>query len=156
LKIQQAKVYARKGSVHLLRKMIGTPEPGEAWLQYLRRTRQFCCLVLLAWSEVEFHIDQIIAKEFGLYYDDKKAKIILELPFGKKLEFLKKQRVIYQEEYFILKAFQESRNKLFHGKGPLFVILSEMEKDALMDSAVEAAHIALDVGLGCHGKRSNE
>jgi hypothetical protein len=47
-------------------KMQTNPEPGEAWLQYFRRTRQFCCLILLAWGEVEFHINQIVAKEFGI------------------------------------------------------------------------------------------
>jgi hypothetical protein len=132
------------------------PEPGEAWLQYLRRTRQFCCLVLLAWSEVEFHINQIRAKESGLFHEDKKAKILLELPFGKKLEFLKKRGVLYQDEYDTIKKFQKRRNKLFHGKEPLFVTLNDTEKDEIMDNAVEAAQLALDIGLGCHGKRTKE
>jgi hypothetical protein len=136
------------------------PEPGEAWLQYLRRTRQFCCLILLAWSEVEFHIEQMTVREFGLFHDDfredGRAKILLEMPFGKKLDFLKKQGVVYKDEYDSIKKFQECRNKLFHGKEPFFVTLSEKKKDEIMDNAVEAAQLALDIGLGCHGKRPKE
>jgi hypothetical protein len=137
--------------------MKNRPEPNEAWLQYLRRTGKFCCLILLAWGEIEFHIDQIVAKEFGLYYDDKKARILLELPFGKKLEFLKKQGVICNEEYEVINKFQQKRNKLFHGReDPFFLTLGDKERNALMNNAVEAAQLALDIGLGCHGKKDKE
>lgn len=132
------------------------PEPNEGWLQCFRRKRQFSDLILLAWSEIEFHIDQIIAKEFGLVYTDEKAQILLEMNFQKKLEFLKKNKVITKEEYDTIKMFQEYRNKLFHGKKPFFFLLSDEEKEKIMDNAVEAAQLALDIGLGCHGKRPKE
>ena len=99
----------------------------------------------------------MIAKEFGLFYEDKKAKILLELSFEKKLQFLKKQGVIHSYEFETIKEFQERRNKLFHGKDqPFFVTLSDEEKDEFMDTAVEAAQLVLDIGFGLHGKRSKE
>lgn len=125
------------------------PEPNEAWLQYFRRKRRFSDLILLAWSIVEFDIDQIVADQFGLFYTDKKAQILLELNFQKKLVFLKKNGLITKDEYNTFKKFQEYRNKLFHGEEqPFFFILSDEAKDEIMDNAVKAAQLALDIGLG--------
>ncbi len=129
------------------------PVSGEAWLQYFRRKRQFCCLILLAWSEVEFHINQIVVRESGLSYDDKKAEAVLGKRFEKKLDILKKKGVIFKDESDAIEKFQHYRNNLFHGKEPFFATLNDEEKDALMDNAIEAAQLALDIGLGCHGKR---
>ncbi len=99
----------------------------------------------------------MIAREFGFYYDDEDAKQYLKWNFEKKLQFLKKQGVLYSDEFEIIKKFQECRNKLFHGKDqPPFVILSDVEKDEFMDNAVEAAQLALDIGFGLHGKRPKE
>ena len=125
------------------------PESNEAWLQYFRRKRRFSDLILLAWSEIEFHIDQIVAKQFGLFYEDKKAQILLELNFQKKLDFLKKNGVITKDEYDTFQKFQKYRNKLFHGKEqPFFILLSDEARDEIMDNAVEAAQLALAIGLG--------
>lgn len=74
------------------------PNPKESWIGYFRRKRRFSDLILLAWSEIEFNIDQIVAREFGLFYRDKKARILLEMNFGKKLEFLKENGVITKDE----------------------------------------------------------
>ena len=122
------------------------PEPNEGWLQYFRRKRKFSDCILLAWSEIEFHIDQEVAKEFGLVYYDKKAQILLEMNFQKKLVFLKENGAITKEEFDIIKKFQEYRNKLFHGKQHFFN-LDDKEKDEIMDNAVKAAQLALDIGF---------
>ena len=125
------------------------PEPNEAWLQYFRRKRRFSDLILLAWSIIEFDIDQIVADQFGLFYTDKKAQILLELNFQKKLDFLKKNGVITKGEYNTFKEFKKYRNKLFHGdEQPFFFILSDEAKDEIMDNAVKAAQLALAIGLG--------
>jgi hypothetical protein len=125
------------------------PEPNESWLTYFRRKRRFSDLILLSWSEIEFNIDQIVAREFGLFYEDKKAQILLEMSFQKKLVFLKENKVITTDEYKIFKKFQEYRNRLFHGKEhPFFLILNDEAKDEIMDNAVKAAQLSLDIGLG--------
>jgi SUMO ligase MMS21 Smc5/6 complex component len=121
-----------------------------------RRKRQFCCLILLAWSEVEFHINQIVVRESGLAYDDKKAEAVVGKRFEKKLDILKKKGVIFKDESDAIEKFQHFRNNLFHGKEPSFVTLGDKEIDAIMDNAVEAAQLALDIGLGWHGKRDKE
>ena len=129
------------------------PEPNEAWLQYFRRKRRFSDLILLAWSIIEFDIDQIVANQFGLFYTDKKAQILLELNFQKKLDFLKKNGVITKDEYDTFKNFQKNRNNLFHGghllgkEQPFFFTLSDEVKDEIMDNAVKAAQLALNIGF---------
>lgn len=129
------------------------PEPNEAWLQYLRRKRQFCCLILLAWSKVEFNIDQIVARRQGIS-EPKCRQRLVKKDFQTKLDFLKKKRVLFQDEYDTIKKFQEYRNKLFHGEEqPFFVVLNDKEKDEIMDNAVEAAQLTLYIGFGLHGKR---
>lgn len=124
------------------------PEPNEGWLQYFRRKRQFSDCILFAWSEIEFNLDQIVARQFGLFIDDTKAKILLrDLTIQKKLDFLKEIYVITKDEYNIIKKFQEYRNKLFHGKQPFFFNLSDKEKDEVMDNAVNAAELTLVIGF---------
>jgi hypothetical protein len=123
------------------------PEPNEGWLQYFQRKRKFSDCILLAWSEIEFDIDQVVARQFGLFIEDKKAKILLEMNFQRKIVFLKENGVITREEFNIIKKFQEYRNELFHGKQPFFFNLSDKEKDEIMDNAVKAAQLALDIGF---------
>lgn len=112
-----------------------------------RRTRRFSDLILLAWSEVEFNIDQLVARQYGLFADfahfDKKTRFLLDTSFQRKLEFLRDCQVINNEEVSVIKEFQEFRNRLFHGKEPFFMLAIE-DEDKIMDNAVAAARIALE------------
>ena len=83
----------------------------------------------------------------------KKPKQFSENASKRSLDILKKKGVIFKDESDAIEKFQHYRNNLFHGKEPFFATLNDEEKDALMDNAIEAAQLALDIGLGCHGKR---
>ncbi|MFA4934384.1 MAG: hypothetical protein WC568_00980 [Candidatus Methanoperedens sp.] len=125
-----------------------SPEPGEATLQYFKRTRQFCCVILVAWNETEYHIGQSYAKAHGLFHEDEEAQILLEKnSFKKQIDFLKKKSVITEDEYDTFDKFRKYRNKLYHGEEWAFFILNKIEMDKIMDESVEAAQLAQDIGL---------
>lgn len=124
------------------------PKPNEPLLHFLRRTKQFDRLLLYAWSELEYNTDQAVVSQFGIGYLDKRAKILTDLSFGRKLDFLKELEAITKEEYSKVKAFQEWRNKLFHRDGMEYLhLMPENVQAALMNRAVEAAQISFDVAF---------
>ena len=110
------------------------PLPNESFHQFLRRTRRFYQLILETWSSVEFNIDQLLTKQFGLHcdYNDNAVKFLVKSSFGRKLDFLKKVGVISLEEFHVIREFEEHRNHFFHtlGAATLFV-MSEDEKTIL-------------------------
>ncbi len=116
--------------------------------------------MMLDWGEIEFNIDHILVQEFGLQYDDKKARILLELPFGKKIDFLREIGLIAENESQIIKKFAVHRNHLFHGKNPFrrenpfYMTLNESEKDEIMDNAMHATQIVFGIGMRSWGMRS--
>lgn len=124
------------------------PLPNESFLQFLRRTKRFHQLILEAWSSVEFNIDQLLTRQFGLNcdYNDKKVRFLSNSSFGRKLDFLRKVGVISPEEFHIIHEFQEHRNQFFHtlGAATMFV-MSEDEKDHTMDEAITAAQLTFNV-----------
>jgi hypothetical protein len=127
---------------------IEKPEPNEPLLHFLRRTRQFDRLLLYAWSELEFNTDQAVTGQFGIGYLDEKAKLLTDWPFGRKLDFLKELKVLTKEEYSRVKAFQEWRNKIFHRDGlEILHMMTEGEKDELMNKAIDAAQISFNVAF---------
>jgi hypothetical protein len=125
---------------------IEKPGPNEGLLPFLKRTRQFYKLLFYAWSEVEFNTDQAVTGQFGISYVDEKAKLLTDWPFGRKLDFLKELKVLTQDEYSKVRAFQERRNKISHRDGlEILHTMTEGEKDELMKQAVEAAQICLNM-----------
>lgn len=116
------------------------PKPNEDMMSFLRRKRQFSDLVLLGWSTIEFDIDQLVMSTFGLRWGDKKGKILLDMTFNKKLQFLKEDEVFDKMEFKALKEFQEYRNRLFHGQ-EVFYIYTESEKDKIMDMVIKATNL---------------
>lgn len=117
------------------------PQANESWVEYFRRTRKFADLMLMVWSLVEDNVDQIFTSQFGLFFEDKKARILLDINFSKKLDFLKENGVITSDEFEILSNFKKYRNELFHGEHPHYFILSESEKDKIMDNAVRVSRL---------------
>ncbi len=116
--------------------------------------------MLLNWGEIEYNIDHILVQEFGLQYDDRKARILLELAFGKKIDFLAEISLITGTEFQIIKKFAAHRNKLFHGKNPFrrenpfYMTLNESEKEGIMDNAMHATQIVFEIGMRSWGTRS--
>lgn len=71
------------------------PKPNEDWISFFRRKRQFADLILMAWSIMEFYVDQLVDEQLGLFYEDKEAKALLDnMSFAKKLNFLKDNAII--------------------------------------------------------------
>lgn len=128
-------------------------------IRELRNKRKFAELILFAWSIIEYDIDDILTHTFGLSAADERAELLLDLPFGRKLEFLKKMKVITATEFSKIHAFQSSRNALVHhqGKDILRLLITEKEESErykTMDNAVSAAEITFQVAIRCGLDRS--
>jgi len=115
-----------------------TPEYGIAWLGLLYGKKQTSDVILFSWGNIEFNINQLIAKQFKLKHDDTKAKILTDLGFNKKLEFLKENKSLTLSQYKKLKEFQNFRNKLFHGKEPFWFTKSMKQQEQMMKTAMNA------------------
>jgi hypothetical protein len=125
------------------------PETNESWMEFFHRTNRFSDLVLLAWHLVEFDIDQLVARQFGLFYTDEKAVLILkELTFAKKLSILRKLKAINTEVYSVVKEFQQYRNRLFHGKEPFYFLMTDAEKESVVKNSIAAVEILQAIGFG--------
>jgi hypothetical protein len=112
----------------------------EDWVTYFRRKNQFADVMLTAWCFLEYNLDMLFANEFGLAIDDEKAKILLDMNFRRKLDFLK-DRVMNNEEYQAVKSFNELRNQLFHRDGWVYVHLSDAAKNDIMNAAVDSVKL---------------
>ena len=118
--------------------------PNESGLRFLRRKRRFHELLIDSWSIVEYSIDQLLTRQYGLYneYSEPKVQTLTNLSFERKLQSLKKMGVLSPEEYQTIHSFKESRNEFFHKLGgPILFAMSDDEKDRTMDKAVEVAEL---------------
>lgn len=120
------------------------PKEGESMVEFFRRHKMFADLILLAWNTSEFYMNQLFTKQFGVYFDYPEAKILIDMSFNKKLEYLKKFGVFSKEEFNTIKKFQEFRNKMFHGEDPHYFIWNDSKKERFMVEAIMATHIIRD------------
>lgn len=124
------------------------PTSSEYLLPYLRRKRELCQLVLYAWSEVEFHLDQVVTRQFGLYPEDEQAKRYVMWRFIDKIKFLREKGLITDTEFKELDSFRAKRNILFHRDGlAIMHLMTEKERDEVMDMALKAAQLSLAIGF---------
>lgn len=123
---------------------IEAPKPGESWIKFFKRKKLFADLILMAWSTSEFFMNQLFAKQFGMYFDYPEAKLLVEMSFNRKLEYLRKFGVFSDNEFKDIKKFQELRNKMFHGEEPHYFIWEDVKKEKFMDEAIRATHIIRD------------
>jgi len=73
------------------------------------------------------------------YYADERILFLVRSTFERKLRLLKNMGVLNLEE-FRIHGFQERRNRFFHTVGAAEMhVLSEDEKERLMDEAVKVA-----------------
>ena len=129
----------------------------ESWIEFFRRTKRFSDLILLSWHLVEFDTDQLVARQYGLFYIDEKAVVILkELTFDKRLTILRKSKAISDEDYAVVHSFQQYRNRLFHGRDPFYYTMSDAEKEPIIDNAVEAVKILQAIGFGTRYSNSTK
>ena len=120
------------------------PKPGEDLLEFFRSKGQFGDTILLAWVTCEFFMNQLFTKQFDLYSDDPRAKILVKMSFYKKLEYLKKFKIVSEEEFKTVREVLEFRNQLFHGNNPEYLSWPESKKEKFMDKAIKAYHIIRD------------
>ena len=121
---------------------------GELVVEFLRRKKRFHELILEAWSGLEFDVDQLVTRQFGLDcdYRDKKVQFLLGSSFEQKLQFLKKVGVVNSKEFHIIKGFQERRNRFFHTLGTAeMAILTKEEREQTIDEAVKVTKLGLDL-----------
>jgi len=121
-----------------------SPKPGESWIGFFRTRKRFADLILMAWITSEYSMNQLFTKQFGIHFDYPEAKILVDISFSKKLEYLTKFGVFSKDECQSIKKFVELRNKLFHGKNPEYMIWHDSKKEKIMDEAITATHIIRD------------
>ena len=134
-----------------------TDTMGEFFVDILRREKRFHQLILVAWSSIEFDIDRLVTYQFQLNceYPNKKVQFLVSAPFGKKLDFLKKMRVVTLEEFHTIRQFQEHRNEFFHTFGTARVEnQGPKEVERIMDEMVEASK--LTYSIVCRELQGNE
>jgi len=115
------------------------PKPGESWMGFFYRKKKVAELILLAWAIAEFDINQLVSRQYGLFYTDKKSKFLSDMTFNKKLEFLKTQNALTKSQYEKIKKFQQMRNIIYHGKNHFWFIKSEKDQEEMMKVARDAA-----------------
>ncbi len=71
----------------------------------------------LAWSLSEAVVNGLVSDTFNMDADDPKTELFEDIPFWKKLQFLKDFDVITEDERKALESFSKRRNKLFHSEG---------------------------------------
>ena len=88
----------------------------EKYLEFLRSKNRPHQLLLEAWSCIEFNIDQVVTRQFGINceYFDKKVQFLVNSSFGRKLDLLKKLGILDLDEYQTIHKFQEERNKFLN------------------------------------------
>jgi hypothetical protein len=120
----------------------------EKYLEFLRSENRPHQLLLEAWSCIEFTVDQVVTRQFGINceYFDKKVQFLVNSGFGRKLEFLKKLNILDLDEYQMIHKFQEDRNKFFHTLSMRRIgsnNLSDIEQK--MDEWVSAGKLSFDI-----------
>ena len=132
------------------------PPNGEAWVPFLKRTGRFTELIILAWQSVEDLVGQMTYQEFELLplgppVEDPRIEMLSEIPFWKKLEFLKIMGRFSNKDVAVIRKFSEERNKLFHGnvfRSPHPIAMPRAEKTRLMELASQASQITTNRGFG--------
>jgi len=108
----------------------------------------FAETILVLWGELELNIDVLIAREFGVAYDDVEASFLTRRGIEEKINFLKQMNVLDKDDVEKIKKFQTKRNELFHskrGKEQLYFTLSNNDKKEMMSDAWAAYVLVLSL-----------
>ncbi len=97
---------------------------GKYGLDTLIKENRFGDVFLLCWVQTEMYIDRMVLGHYGLLKsnNDLEVQFVIHSSFENKLNFLKKQKIITNDEYEKIHTFQLERNKLVHfsPKGEFF------------------------------------
>jgi hypothetical protein len=102
-------------------------------------------LVLLAWSIVEMHLDNVVHRVYGVSALDPKSDKLHRLRVVDKLRLLKRMGLIPDNEFEILQRFKAERDNMFHRGGLFLPNYSEQQKRDLADLAIAAADVGHDL-----------
>jgi hypothetical protein len=131
------------------------------------RPKDFAEFLIVSWGRIEGNLDVMLVGEFGLLSfappedsehqesvesqlgqvlrqtkqkEAQQVALLLDLPFNRKMDFLKKVEAINEKEYTALRQFQRDRNHCFHGGiwGSPLVKLSMEEKKLILNHAEKA------------------
>lgn len=83
----------------------------------LMRQGRYAEVFLMNWSLVEIGVDECVAYLFGYSSSDEEAEILNEIPFRRKLVYLKDWGVLSKDDYDAIRNLQERRNKIVHSEG---------------------------------------
>jgi hypothetical protein len=98
----------------------------------------FAETLLVLWGELEYAVDLLVVREFGLDYDVKTAFLTKNSDFEGKIVFLRKIEAFDEDDMKKIRKFQTDRNELFHsrrGKEQLYFTLTKQEKEDRMFDA---------------------
>ena len=115
-------------------------------LRRLAMQQELANVLLFAWSEVEYFVDTLVlwdflAREVKIFRqnsDDARTPILTELPFWRKVSFLRKRDIITRKEVLTVQTFQKARNRMFHrrGKDVLNVMFIGEESSKIMSNSI--------------------
>ncbi len=98
--------------------------------------------VLLAWSIVEMNLDSAILWEHRMSTQSPEYGRLLDIRLSDKIRELRKLGHLSNLEASKVWEFKEKRDKLFHLGGLFFSALVQPEKDALVQTAIEAKDVS--------------
>ena len=80
----------------------------------LMRQGRYAEVFLTNWSLIEISVDECVAYLFGYATTDNEADLLNEIPFGRKLSYLKDWGVFSSEDFDSVKSLQTKRNQVVH------------------------------------------
>lgn len=112
-------------------------------LYELKKEGKFADFLFLAWGIIEHSLDEAIMRELQLTsHNPRWRKILDDYSFNEKLRIQKEEySFLTDTDVEAVKSFRTVRNDLFHGSGWFVPILSEPEKEKIMNTAVIAVDI---------------
>ena len=102
-------------------------------------------LLLYDWALVEAVVDHLGANEFSVGRGDDRARLLNDIPFWRKLAFLKKRGIFDSAEYKTIRSFEELRNKMFHRMGASIADFDRRTKRKVVKICTDASEAAMDV-----------
>ena len=111
------------------------------FMENLRKKGEYAEVIVSAWGAAEFFMDDVLLREYGLSSSDQRSAPLLKLDFETKLRLQKNIGLLSKEEFYLVKAFQEQRNNVFHKEGLFFSNTPKAKKEELAEIAIKAVQV---------------
>lgn len=80
-----------------------------------KRRERFAEYFVTSWAAVENIVNLMLIDSSGALFDEEKSEKLRRKNFKNKMDILKKEGFLSDNDYNDLKAFSEIRNNIFHG-----------------------------------------